>query len=552
MSNWFMVKNSLILILFFLLNKQFLCAQNQKSLYDLEKMVNDQNFPRFLIINIADSLLKCEKKTENLHLIYYFKGLAYEDMGLYSYSQKFYQESMNIALKSENDSQKIKSYLGLGNMYLHREMLSESGKCYRKLLILAEKSNEVENKIAAYSSMANYLKNVGKTDSSFYFVRKTIALVQNKKRKSQKKSCYLQINYNTLSKLFLNKNQADSALYYAQKSLDLFDQTNLFDGKISSLSTIARAHQLKGNIDLAEQIILKEIELIEEFNLEEKFIDEYDFLSRIYEQKSEIKKALIYSRLFQNKKHYIDSLGSETRLFEMNRIFENNIDKLNLVLTQEKLNAVNANIKKRNITYFSIFVISFLIIVGLIILVKKRKNELLNKSAILLLEQKRFEKEKEISELEKQFLEKKIEWKNKNIVDTAIISARKTELILVITSKLKDLLKTTNMDKISIGLSESISYLKDQLTIDKNNLGLQDKVLENNEHFYDQLKEKFPTLSKSDLELCGLIKLDLSIKEIATIRNNTFETIKTARFRIRKKLNLNNADVSTHDFLNSL
>ena len=334
--------------------------------------------------------------------------------------------------------------------------------------------------------------------------------------------------------------------------MNLFDDTNLFDGKISSLSTIVRAYQLKGNIDLAEEIILNEIKLIEEFNLEEKFIDEYDFLSRIYEQKGEIKKALVYSRLFQNKKHYIDSLGSETRLFEMNRIFENNIDKLNLVLAEEKLNAVNANVKKRNITYFSIFAISFLIIIGLIILVKKRKNEVESKNKILLLEQKRFEKEKEISELEKQFLEKKIEWKNKNIVDTAIISSRKTELILVITSKLKDLLKTTNLDKVSIGLSESISYLKDQLTIDKNNLGLQDKVLENNEHFYDVLKERFPSLSKSDLELCGLIKLDLSIKEIATIRNNTFETIKTARFRIRKKLNINNSEVSTYDFLNSL
>ncbi|MBI1838036.1 MAG: hypothetical protein HYR91_12300 [Flavobacteriia bacterium] len=544
-------KINIYVIVFFFLSFNNFC-QERKKIIDLEVKVDNQNIPRYIIINTADSLIKETKNQKNHFSLNYIKALAYEDMGLYTSSQKYYLAAMNIALKTNNQTMEITSYLGLGNMYLHREMLFEAGRCYRKLLSLSEKNGDLKFRISAYISMANYLKNKGSLDSSFYFVRKTIDLVKKKYTSKSSRSYYLQINYNTLSKLFLLKKQYDSTLFYANRALIFYGDTHLIDGKISSLSTIAQTFQNKGNFQLAEKILLKEILLIEKLDLEKKFIDVYDLLSRLYEKTGNTEKALVYSRLFQIKKHAIDSLGSESRLFEMNRIFDNNISKLKLGLTIEKLKTVKANLKQRNITYFFIFCFTLLLIIVLMVIIKKRKNEILNKNKILILEQNRYEKELRIKELERNILEKKIEWKNRNIADTAIISSRKTELILNVSSKLKSLAKKNYLDEIKEGLTSEINYLKDQLIIDNNNLALQHKVLENNEDFYNRLKEKFPSLSKSDLELCGLIKLNLSIKEIAIIRNNTFETIKTARFRIRKKLQINSSIISTTDFLNSI
>jgi len=96
----------LILVLFLCNNYAY--TQESKGVIRLNKMVDDQNIPRYIVINTADSLIKLTKNQESLHSIYYVKGLAYEDLGLYSYSQNYYQQAMTIALKTDDQQLKIK------------------------------------------------------------------------------------------------------------------------------------------------------------------------------------------------------------------------------------------------------------------------------------------------------------------------------------------------------------------------------------------------------------------------------------------------------------
>lgn len=49
----------------------------------------------------------------------------------------------------------------------------------------------------------------------------------------------------------------------------------------------------------------------------------------------------------------------------------------------------------------------------------------------------------------------------------------------------------------------------------------------------------YPEVSNNDLRLMSLLKLNLSSKEIANILNISVEGVKKARYRLRKKLNLN-------------
>lgn len=49
-------------------------------------------------------------------------------------------------------------------------------------------------------------------------------------------------------------------------------------------------------------------------------------------------------------------------------------------------------------------------------------------------------------------------------------------------------------------------------------------------------------LTKTDIKLLGLIYFNLTNKEIALLLNQSFEGVKKARFRLRKKLNLETTD----------
>lgn len=56
--------------------------------------------------------------------------------------------------------------------------------------------------------------------------------------------------------------------------------------------------------------------------------------------------------------------------------------------------------------------------------------------------------------------------------------------------------------------------------------------------FFSSLKEAWPTLSKTELRLCAYIRVGMSAKEIAQVLSVRPETVNTSRYRIRKKMRL--------------
>ena len=78
------------------------------------------------------------------------------------------------------------------------------------------------------------------------------------------------------------------------------------------------------------------------------------------------------------------------------------------------------------------------------------------------------------------------------------------------------------------------------------------KQLENvNRHFIERLKNNFTNLTENELQLCILLRLRLSSKEIASITNITSKSVDMNRYRLRKKLSLN-SDIDFYDYLQNL
>lgn len=67
--------------------------------------------------------------------------------------------------------------------------------------------------------------------------------------------------------------------------------------------------------------------------------------------------------------------------------------------------------------------------------------------------------------------------------------------------------------------------------------------------FYQKLLADFPKLTPNELRLCAFIKSNLSMKEIAAINGISADSVKTARKRLRKSLNLTGEDTSLLEFL---
>lgn len=148
--------------------------------------------------------------------------------------------------------------------------------------------------------------------------------------------------------------------------------------------------------------------------------------------------------------------------------------------------------------------------------------------------------EKEIATLQNEKLETELTYKGKELASAAMLLINHSEFLkklresiqaLILTGKIN---RTEGNELLSI-IGKNISE-EDEWNLFQNNFDLV------HENFFRSLKEKYPSLTPTDLKLCSLLRLNYSSKEIADLLNISIRGVEAARYRLRKKLNLSETD----------
>ena len=142
---------------------------------------------------------------------------------------------------------------------------------------------------------------------------------------------------------------------------------------------------------------------------------------------------------------------------------------------------------------------------------------------------------------------------NKVATKTEEINQLLTETIQHIKSKeriAENLQKLSNENE-GITLKSIIADLKASKADNAKLMLIKQNIEQVNFEFIKQLKALHPDLTKTDVEICSLVRIGLSRKEVANLRNTSLEAVKTSRFRLKKKLNLS-ADEPLDDYINTL
>jgi DNA-binding CsgD family transcriptional regulator len=184
--------------------------------------------------------------------------------------------------------------------------------------------------------------------------------------------------------------------------------------------------------------------------------------------------------------------------------------------------------------------IGFLIVLSIVIILFIRRN---HKRDQVLLKTKEalvfaIEEQKRLKELQ---LQNDLEFKESQLSAMTLQMLQKNELM----QELKDRLD----QDAAIAKDQTVSKIINKgLNQDKEWADFNSSFESLNKNFYSRLKQEYPDINPNDLKICALIKLNLSIKEMAGILNVSPDSVKTARYRLRKKLQLNTEDNLT-DFI---
>jgi len=174
----------------------------------------------------------------------------------------------------------------------------------------------------------------------------------------------------------------------------------------------------------------------------------------------------------------------------------------------------------------------------------KSKNEIKKSQQLLELEIEKLKLKQDKEEIykDKLSLEGDIINKSKELSNYTISLSKKKEIFDELKndlSQLRELLKSQESRK---KISEIFQKLN-QHRIGEEYIEIFDVNFEKvNQNFFEKLKQIDPTLTKRELRLCAFVKMDLTNKEISPLLNISIRGVESARYRVRKKLNVQHED----------
>lgn len=437
----------------------------------------------------AYDLLK-QQKSQAKHRAIFFNaqrvGGLYLELNLNDSAMIYFKESRDFALASGNLKQQVSALNNIGLAHFWNGQIDSAKTYYYQALTVCE---QFEPRMRSDSLLETLIKGnlaecLGNDDPlKEAYLKEDIA-----------RSIHLRYDENAI----LSSNELGLVLMQQQRNREARD-------------VLEKARSLADSTPSLEKTT--HLELI-------------SYLIQVYVNLGDRSRALEYHEVQNNMiaeyygKKEQDRLLQELTTLKLAKINDEiKIEKIRA----EKDRALIENLSKENdlvrVRNWSLVIFSALLVV-LFVLIHSRNRA----------DNRRKNKEKE---LQNQLLELELELNSERLNASVQSLSRKKKFV-------KDFIdRFMELDNIDDGALNSLKlFALNEIDVDDSILKMEEQINEIGEKQIARLKYRYPELSNNDLELLGYIRMKLTNKQIATIKNVTADSVKKAKNRLRKKLDL--------------
>jgi tetratricopeptide (TPR) repeat protein len=479
----------------------------------------------------ANSLLEVVEEAEAPELIFDLLDWLsdyYTDVGDYERAMVICMEAVTVARNTGDTERLAKIELNIGNVYYRTGNYDRSIRTYQSLVdeytALGDslQAGKIEVNIAL-----NYLA-LGKRDTAL--LRLLLARAMIAPHGSLKD--LLPVDQN-LGAVYAQMGMPERGLPYLRQVLatiraerDTFDFAPIY-------GNLAYTFQVLGNFDRA--LTYYDSSLYYSRLLEQDattYVTLKD-MSEGYQAMGEYKNALKYFQEYHNIQ--VSVLGERTlgRIAELEVLHDTERQELALRASEQKVLSLerDAQLRNQRLMLFLVGIFASLLIALLIF--RQWRNDINYRKTQKQLIASELANERLTSGL----LSTRLENKQEDLTDFALDIERKNRFSRELAERLEALRKTLPAMYFS-QLDELIRFTQGHDQLNEQLETVQENVDQVNHEFHQKLKEAFPNLTSSDRALAGLLRLNMTNKEVATNRGISTASAKMARYRLRKKLNL--------------
>ena len=470
-------------------------------------------------------------------------GSIYNDQGDYSRALEYHLKSLHLKEMEGKGRPLASSYLNVGNVYYYLEDYQRAQEYFEKCLILSDSLDITKGVAQSCNNLGVIHHKVGEISQALeYCFRSQIinSTIGDRRREADTYNNLGSI-YNTVSELPADSLQKilpqgwvknrralmDSAVYYYRLGFELHREVGNERGMTSSLLGLGEHYSILNNSYKAIEVLEEALVYAEKIKARKETYEIYEKLASIWWRIGNYEKAYSYHDKYSSLKDSVFNEEKDMRLgmLQVTYDIEKKDKEIALLNKEKELDRIKLNNQTKILWFLGLSACMILGILILLIRQSRIRSRLLQEETLRL----------------RQDLEHN-QWK---LSSTALHLVEKNKLLHDLNLQLTDL-KT--------GDPEQITKIKREIgqTINLDDDWQQfllhfDKV---HPSFFKELKNKSPQLTPNDEKLCAYIRMNLSTKEIAQLLHITPASVKKAKNRLRKKLNLSEG-VFLPDYLHS-
>jgi ligand-binding sensor domain-containing protein/DNA-binding CsgD family transcriptional regulator len=157
------------------------------------------------------------------------------------------------------------------------------------------------------------------------------------------------------------------------------------------------------------------------------------------------------------------------------------------------------------------------------------------------------EAEKEIIKIRNEKLRAEMIQRDKELAIEAMNLVRKNEFLHSLKEELTLIKSICRDDSAGSRISDLYSRIAREVDSNKQMEVFARAFDEVHEEFLDRLKDRYPTLTPTELRLCAFLKMNINTKEIAPLMNISVRGVEICRYRVRKKMGISReTNLTTH------
>lgn len=450
---------------------------------------------------------------------------------------KIYQECLSISKEKDFSILMPHLYNNLGLLYLEIEDFDDAQGNFELANTLFLANDDEVNSVLALNNISLIQRNIGNYDKAVEGYLNVAAY-----HLKSENWMSLAFSYNSISEIYRMQKEYKKAEDFLDMSLKALSgesdsfisgPTSLFE--VGVFTNAAELYLETKDFKKSKKYARIGLDLAKKNSYKENIYRNSKVLGSLFDHEQNSDSALFYYKL------YFDNFEQFQNEFDVGKLtklkLQNEFDE---ILKEKEIERIyeEANYKQRELIFLALTVFVILCTIIMVLLYINQKN----KTDKLTLK-------KEKLELEKRELNLDLDYKKKELASNVMYLMEKNEFITSISRKLiglKPAAKNNNKEVIQQIINEiklnSTAKIWDDFEL---------RFKEVHADFYNKLNNSHPNLTPNEIKICAFLRLNMTTKEISAITHQSVKSINMARFRLRKKINMDR-DENLINYLNNI